>query len=144
MLGGQSLSSIARREISRCEIKERLKFASDSKNVRIRGITSDTYRGWWILSRVWLLAPLPVDFHLGLGNGLHSAANTLLRQGKGRILEERSNSKPNGRMKRLKRSRLLELQGKRVALDRVQQNSKTKQLGEINPRPKLGFPLIQS
>ena len=28
---------------------------------------------------------------------------------KGRILEERSNSKPNGRMERLKRSRLLEL-----------------------------------
>ena len=53
---------------------------------------------------------------------------------KGRILMERSNSKPIGRMKRLKRPRLLELQGKRVALDRVQQNSKTKQLGEINPR----------
>ena len=39
---------------------------------------------------------------------------------KGRILVERSNSKPNGRIERLKRSRLLELQSKRVALDRVQ------------------------
>ena len=37
-----------------------------------------------------------------------------------KILMERSNSKPNGRMERLKRPRLLELQGKRVALGRVQ------------------------
>ena len=51
---------------------------------------------------------------------------------KGRILMERSNSKPIGRMKRLKRPRLLELQGKRVALGRVQQNSKTRQLGEVS------------
>ena len=38
---------------------------------------------------------------------------------KGRILMERSNSKPNGRIERVKRSRLLELQSKRVALDRI-------------------------
>ena len=39
---------------------------------------------------------------------------------KGRILVERSNSKPNGRIERVKRSRLLELQSKSVELDRVQ------------------------
>ena len=39
---------------------------------------------------------------------------------KGRILVERSNSKPNGRIERLKRPRLLEFQSKRVALGRVQ------------------------
>ena len=42
-----------------------------------------------------------------------------------------------GRMKRLKRPRLLELQGKRVALGRVQQNSKTRQLGEVSTLDKV-------